>query len=253
MTDKQTTDTETTDKETTDKENPTDTENTNFLYPFIDAEETDAVALLTDLAESARGKAAESARLQRASLDEYATQIEAAGQQMAQRFLRGGRLYTFGNGGSSTDAATLASLFSRPALGRPLAAWSLAADTSVVTALGNDVGFELIFSRQIIAHSKSVDIAVALSTSGNSDDLMTAIVEAKRRGLLTIGFAGHDGGRMAVDESFDYCFTVRSQSIHRIQESHAVVGYRLWSVVQEHMARRSSQPRAAASGTGATR
>jgi len=227
-------------------------ENTNFLYPFIDAEETDTAALLTDLAESARGKASESARLQRASLEEYGEKIEAAGQRMAERFGQGGRLYTFGNGGSSTDAATLASLFSRPALGRPVAAWSLAADTSVVTALGNDVGFELIFSRQIIAHSKPVDIAIALSTSGNSDDLMTAIAEAKRRGLLTLGFAGHDGGRMAVDENFDYCFTIRSQSIHRIQESHAMVGYRLWSVVQEHMARSSSRRRSAASGTGAT-
>jgi len=126
----------------------------------------------------------------------------------------------------------------------------LAADTSVVTALGNDVGFELIFSRQIIAHSKPVDVAVALSTSGNSDDLMTAIAEAKRRGLLTIGFAGHDGGRMAVDENFDYCFTIRSQSIHRIQESHAMVGYQLWSVVQSHMAQARSRTRAASSGTG---
>jgi len=95
-------------------------ETTSFLYPFIDAEETDAAALLTDLAESARGKASESARLQRASLEEYGEAIEAAGTQMAERFGQGGRLYTFGNGGSSTDAATLASLFSRPALGRPV-------------------------------------------------------------------------------------------------------------------------------------
>ena len=116
---------------------------------------------------------------------------------MAERFLRGGRLYTFGNGGSSTDAATLASLFSRPALGRPVAAWSLAADNAVVTALGNDVGFDLIFKRQIIAHARERDVAIALSTSGNSEDLMTAITEAKQRGLLTIGFSGHDGGRMA--------------------------------------------------------
>ena len=113
---------------------------------------------------------------------------------MAERFLRGGRLYTLGNGGSSTDAATLASLFSRPARGRAVAAWSLAADEAVVTALGNDVGFELIFKRQIIAHARDRDVAIALSTSGNSEDLMTAITEAKRRGLLTIGFSGHDGG-----------------------------------------------------------
>jgi D-sedoheptulose 7-phosphate isomerase len=212
-------------------------ETTSFLYPFIESEETDATSLLDDLAASARGKAAESARLQRESLDEYGDGLSSAGTQMAERFRRGGRLYTFGNGGSSTDAATLASLFSRPARGRPAPAWSLASDQAVVTALGNDVGFELIFKRQIIAHARDRDIAIALSTSGNSDDLMTAITEAKQRGLLTIGFSGHDGGRMAAAMELDFCFTVHSQSIHRIQESQALLGYRLWSVAQEHMAR----------------
>jgi D-sedoheptulose 7-phosphate isomerase len=214
-----------------------ETESTGFLYPFIESEETDAKSLLDDLAASARSKAAESARLQRESLAEYNEQLRDAGFQMADRFCRGGRLYTFGNGGSSTDAATLASLFSRPARGRPVAAWSLAADEAVVTALGNDVGFELIFKRQIIAHARDRDVAIALSTSGNSEDLMIAISEAKQRGLLTIGFAGHDGGRMAVAEDLDFCFTIHSQSIHRIQESHAMLGYRLWSVAQERMTR----------------
>lgn len=212
-------------------------ETTSFLYPFIESEETDATSLLEDLASSARGKAAESRSLQAASLDEYCDQLVAAGTEMAMRFGRGGRLYTFGNGGSSTDAATLASLFSRPARGRPVPAWSLAADEAVVTALGNDVGFELIFKRQIIAHARDRDVAIAMSTSGSSADLMTAITEAKRRGLLTIGFSGHDGGRMAVAEELDFCFTVHSQSIHRIQESHAVLGYRLWSVAQQRMTR----------------
>ncbi|WP_027501454.1 D-sedoheptulose-7-phosphate isomerase [Rhodococcus sp. UNC363MFTsu5.1] len=223
-------------------------EDTNFLYPFIDAEENDAGALLTDLAASARSKAVESARLQRASLDEWGDPITAAGAQMAERFRAGARLYTFGNGGSSTDAATLASLFSRPARGRPVAAWSLAADQAVVTALGNDVGFELIFSRQIIAHAKPVDIAIALSTSGNSDDLMTALAEARKRGLLTVGFAGHDGGRMATSDDLDFCFTIRSQSIHRIQESHALVGYQLWSAVQDNLAKPAPGPRGETTG-----
>ncbi|WP_433607705.1 D-sedoheptulose-7-phosphate isomerase [Prescottella agglutinans] len=212
-------------------------EGTDFLYPFIDAHEEGADALLDDLAASARSKAAESARLQQDSTTEWGPGIEAAGRLMAERFAQGGRLYTFGNGGSSTDAATLASLFSRPARGRPVAAWSLAADQAVVTALGNDVGFDLIFSRQIIAHAGPHDIAIALSTSGNSDDLMIALTEARRRGLLTIGFAGHDGGRMAVSDDLDFCFTIRSQSIHRIQESHALVGYRLWSAAQGHLNR----------------
>ncbi|RDI14703.1 D-sedoheptulose 7-phosphate isomerase [Rhodococcus sp. AG1013] len=223
---------------------------TDFLYPFIDAHEEGADALLDDLAASARGKAAESARLQRDSISEWGEQIREAGARMAERFADGGRLYTFGNGGSSTDAATLASLFSRPALGRPVAAWSLAADQAVVTALGNDVGFDLIFSRQIIAHARSQDMAIALSTSGNSDDLMIALAEARRRGLLTIGFAGHDGGRMAVSDDLDYCFTIRSQSIHRIQESHALVGYRLWSAAQEHMSRQHTSHEHSTATTG---
>src|SRR4249919_4860 len=110
-------------------------QNTDFLYPFIEGSEDDPGSLLVDLAASARGKAEVSARLQQDSLDEYEPQLQLAGAEMADRFARGGRLYTFGNGGSSTDAATLASLFSRPALGRPVAAWSLAADNAVVTAL----------------------------------------------------------------------------------------------------------------------
>lgn len=215
-------------------------ESTAFLYPFIDSEETDATSLLGDLAASARGKAAESAQLQHDSLDEYGDALSTAGVQIADRFRSGGRMYTFGNGGSSTDAATLASLFSRPAHGRPVAAWSLAADEAVVTALGNDVGFDLIFKRQIIAHARDHDVAVALSTSGDSEDLMTAIAEAKQRGLLTIGFSGHDGGRMAAADELDFCFTVHSQSIHRIQESHAMLGHRLWSVAQQHLTRSSN-------------
>lgn len=212
--------------------------NTDFLYPFIEAQETDAGALLEDLASSARGKAAESARLRAASLEEWGPQIEAAGRAIAERFAGGGRMYTFGNGGSSTDAETLASLFARPAHGRPLGARCLAADQAVLTALGNDVGFDVVFSRQLMAHGRSGDIAVALSTSGSSEDLMVALAEARKRGMLTIGFSGHDGGRMAAAADagdIDHCFTIRSQSIHRIQESQALVGYRLWATAQHHL------------------
>ncbi|MGH3264471.1 MAG: D-sedoheptulose-7-phosphate isomerase [Trebonia sp.] len=205
------------------------TESTGFLYPFIDAEERDSGALLTDLAASARDKAHESHQRQQATLAEWSAEIVEAAAEMARRFATGGRLYAFGNGGSSTDAATFAALFARPITGRPLPALNLAADMSVVTALGNDVGFELVFSRQIIAHSSPRDIAVAFSTSGNSADLMTALREAHHRGLLTVGFAGYSGGEMAASEALAHCFVVRSQSIHRIQESQALIGYQLWA------------------------
>jgi len=212
-------------------------ENTGFLYPFIDGDERDADTLLADLAASARDKARESSALQRSTLAGCAEQIADAAAQLAQRFDRGGRLYSFGNGGSATDAATLAALFARPAGGhRPLPAMNLAADQAVVTALGNDVGFDLVFSRQLIAHASGSDIAVAFSTSGNSADLMTALAEASKRGLLTIGLAGYNGGEMAGSGLLDFCFVVASQSVHRIQESQALVGYELWAATQRNLA-----------------
>jgi D-sedoheptulose 7-phosphate isomerase len=223
-------------------------ENTGFLYPFIEAEERDAGSLLGDLAASARDKAHESSALQQSTLAACAHDVLAAGDQMADRFAAGGRLYAFGNGGSSTDAATFAALFAQPVSGRPLPALNLAADQAVVTALGNDVGFELVFSRQIIAHSSSKDIAVAFSTSGNSADLLTALREASRRGLLTIGFAGYTGGEMGEAKEVDYCFVVRSQSIHRIQESQALLGYQLWASTQRDLARRTASLQATRPG-----
>jgi D-sedoheptulose 7-phosphate isomerase len=211
-------------------------ESTAFLYPFIEAEERDSSALLSDLAASARDKARESAALQVSTVAECAEKVLAAGAQLAQRFTAGARMYCFGNGGSSTDAATFAALFSQPVSGRPLPAVNLAADQAVVTALGNDVGFELVFSRQIIAHARAGDIAVAFSTSGNSADLITGLQEASKRGLTTVGFAGYSGGEMAESAAVDYCFVVGSQSVHRIQESQALLGYQLWATAQRFLA-----------------
>jgi len=210
-----------------------DAEPTNFLYPFIDAQEDDAGSLLVDLAASARAKAAESAALRQSTLESSAELVATAAAQLADRFAAGGRLFAFGNGGSSTDATTLATLFARPPLGRPLPAWSLTADQAILTALGNDVGFDLVFARQLIARAGAGDIAVAMSTSGSSPDLMVALREAHRRGMYTIGFAGYDGGTFASSPDVDACFIVRSQSVHRIQEAQALLGYQLWAAVHE--------------------
>jgi D-sedoheptulose 7-phosphate isomerase len=211
-------------------------ESTGFLYPFIESEETDASSLLDDLSASA-GARPPKVPACNGIAGRVRTGLDRSGNRNGRQVPARRPALHVRQRRSSTDAATLASLFSRPARGRAVAAWSLAADEAVVTALGNDVGFELIFKRQIIAHGRDRDVAIALSTSGNSEDLMTAITEAKQRGLLTIGFSGHDGGRMAMAEDLDHCFTVHSQSIHRIQESHAMLGFRLWSVAQEHMSR----------------
>jgi D-sedoheptulose 7-phosphate isomerase len=210
-----------------------DDEPTNFLYPFIDAEEDDPTSLLADLAASARAKAAESLALRRATLEANADLLDRAATEMARRFASGGRMFTFGNGGSCTDSTTLAGLFARPPIGTSLPAWSLTADQAIMTALGNDVGFELVFARQLIARAKAGDIAIAMSTSGNSPNLLTALAEARQRGLYTVGFAGYDGGSFANNPNVDACFVVRSQSVHRIQESQALLGYQLWSAVHE--------------------
>ena len=211
-------------------------EPTNFLYPFIDAEEDDPKSLLADLAASAQAKAAESLALRRSTVETNADLLEAAASEMAGRFAAGGRMFTFGNGGSCTDSTTLARLFARPPIGTPgksLPAWSLTADQAIVTALGNDVGFELVFARQLIARAKPGDIAIAMSTSGNSPNLLSALAEARQRGLYTVGFAGYDGGAFADNPNVDTCFIVRSQSVHRIQESQALLGYQLWLAVHE--------------------
>jgi D-sedoheptulose 7-phosphate isomerase len=210
-------------------------EPTNFLYPFIDAQEDDADSLLADLTASAQAKAAESLALRRSTLEANTKLLGRAAAEMARRFAAGGRLFTFGNGGSCTDSTTLAKLFARPPIGKPLPAWSLTADQAILTALGNDVGYELVFARQLIARAKAGDIAIAMSTSGSSPNLVAALREARHRDMYTIGFAGYKGGVFASSPDVDACFVVLSQSVHRIQEAQALLGYELWLAVHEQL------------------
>ena len=144
-------------------------------------------------------------------------------------------MFAFGNGGSSTDAASLAALFIQPPWGQPLPARDLVDDYAMLTALGNDVGFDLIFSRQLIAHATEEDIAIGFSTSGNSRNLLQAFAEAGKRGLLTIGIAGYSGGDMAQSPHVQHCLVVNADSVHRIQETQAALGFALWREVQAQM------------------
>jgi len=214
----------------------TGAEPTGFLYPFIEAEEHDAGALLTDLAGSARAKIEESTALRTGTLERCGDQVEAAASAMADRFRRGGRLFTFGNGGSATDAQGAAELFRHPPHGRPLPALCLVEDQAVLTALANDVGFELVFSRQLIAHATGGDIAVGFSTSGDSVNVLRAFDEAAHRGLLTVGLSGYEGSGMAVSDAVHHCLVVRSESVHRIQETQNALMLALWESVQCHLA-----------------
>jgi D-sedoheptulose 7-phosphate isomerase len=154
---------------------------------------------------------------------------------MARRFELGGRLFAFGNGGSATDAEGAVQLFGDPPYGRALPALSLVDDRAVLTALANDVGFELVYSRQLMAHARPGDIAVGFSTSGDSVNVLRGLEEASRRRLLTIGLCGYEGSSMALSDAVAHCLVVRSESVHRIQEAQAALTLQLWSVVQRRL------------------
>lgn len=198
------------------------------LYPFLYSSTSDIDAVMTQVEQSTVDKAYEIIALRRQVAEEDGEKLATCSAAMAERFARGGRLFTFGNGGSSTDAQDMAAQFMTPPIGvRPLPAFALTGDVAVVTALSNDVGFDVVFSRQLAAFGKSKDIAVGLSTSGNSANLLAAFDEASRRGMLTVGIAGSTGGKMAELETIDYLFVVPSSSVHRIQEAQTTVYHTL--------------------------
>jgi D-sedoheptulose 7-phosphate isomerase len=207
----------------------------SFLYPMLDEPAPDLGVLLADLAASADAKAVQSAQVRAAALAGNAAQLAAAAGAMAGALQAGGRLLCFGNGGSATDAAGLADLFASPRSGRAVAARSLAADPAVLTALANDIGVEAIFARQLIAHGREGDIALGLSTSGGSANVLRGFAEARRRGLLTVGLAGYGGGAMATCPDLQHCLAVDAQSVHRTQEAQSALAHALWQRVQAHL------------------
>lgn len=201
------------------------------LYPFLYSGTSDLPAVLAQVRASTVAKAEEIIELRRVIGDRDAGRLAACAAAMAGRFAAGGRLFAFGNGGSATDAQQLATLFLHPGDGsRPLPAFALGNDTSVVTALCNDIGVEVVFARQLAAFGTGNDIAVGLSTSGNSENLVRAFGEAGRRGMLTVGLAGYQGGKMAELDSIDYLFVAPSSSVHRIQEAQTTVYQVLWEL-----------------------
>ncbi|HEY8371274.1 MAG TPA: SIS domain-containing protein [Pseudonocardiaceae bacterium] len=209
------------------------------LYPFLYSGGNRADTVMSEVVRSVVGKAEEIVALRRTVLERDRERILRCAEDMAERFARGGRLLAFGNGGSSTDAQDLVSLFLNPTGNpRPLPAFGLTNDVAVLTALSNDVGFDVVFARQIAAFARPQDIAVGLSTSGNSANLLRAFDEAARRGLLTVGIAGYDGGRMAELDSVDHLFVVPSSSVHRIQEAQTTLYHVLWELTVTTLDRR---------------
>lgn len=213
-------------------------EATDFLYPMVDGTgEADVTALLEDLASSAKAKAEHSTELTRVTLADLDARLDGLAEEMTARFARGGRLLTCGNGGSATDAEGVAELFAVPSdpAGQRLPARSLVADVSVLTALANDIAFEAVFSRQVIAHGRPHDMLMGFSTSGNSANVITAFEQGAETGLLTIGLAGYDGGAMASCDALDHCLVVTADSVHRIQEAQSATAYALWQRIQDRL------------------
>ncbi|MEQ1574987.1 MAG: D-sedoheptulose 7-phosphate isomerase [Vicinamibacterales bacterium] len=164
-----------------------------------------------------------------------APDVARAAELIAGAFDRGGRLFLAGNGGSAADAqhiaAELTGRFLRDR--RPLPAVALHMNTSALTAVGNDFGFEQVFARELSAHGRAGDVLVALSTSGDSANILRAIDVARELGMQVIGLTGTSGGRMLA--ACDLCLRVPSAHTPRIQEMHILIGHTLCELIEERL------------------
>ena len=206
-----------------------------IFYPFLFVGGKASLEdVLTQVRHSTLEKCREVIALRRATLERSGAHIVAAGQMMARAFANGATLLAFGNGGSTTDAQDMVTeLLNPPFAGwSPLPAIALTNDIAVVTAVGNDVGFDNVFARQVIAYGRRGDIALGISTSGNSINVLVALEQAKKQGLLTVGLAGYDGGKMIHSAAVDVCINSPSDHIPRIQEAQATAYHALLEVIQ---------------------
>lgn len=214
-----------------------------LFYPYLfEGGKASIEDVLAQVRHSTLEKCREVIALRRATLEHAQAHIVAAGEAMAQAFANGATLLAFGNGGSTTDAQDMvAELLNPPFPGwQPLPAIALTNDIAVVTAVGNDVGFDNIFSRQVIAYGRRGDIAFGVSTSGNSSNVLAALEQAKKQGLLTVGLAGYNGGKMLHSKAVDFCINSPSDHIPRIQEAQATVYHALLGVMQAVLRRRNA-------------
>jgi D-sedoheptulose 7-phosphate isomerase len=199
----------------------------SFLYPFLDERESDLDAVLEDVRRSVLMKARDVGALREQTLTDNAPVLVRAADALSASFDRGGKLLALGNGGSATDAMDIVADFR--AGGRP--AIDLTEDPGILTAIANDIGVEAIFSRQVIAYGGEGDVVLALSTSGSSGNVIHALAEARRRGLVTIAMVGYDGGLVASEELADHVVVTRSEHIPRIQEAQASAYHALRELV----------------------
>jgi len=211
-----------------------DSGGSSFLYPFLGETETGLEEVLADVRESVLMKAEEIASLRAQTLGEARDVLPGAAQALRARLDAGGRMLVLGNGGSATDAMDAAAdMRVPPPPWPPRRALDLTEDAAILTAIANDIGTEALFSRQVIAHGRDNDALLALSTSGNSANVIHALAEARKRKLLTIAMVGYDGGRVAAEGLADHVVVTRSEHIPRIQEAQASAWHVLRELVEE--------------------
>ena len=195
-----------------------------FLYPFLGQQKQSSTEVVDQVAESIRMKVADDARLREEIAHESSEPISDAVEAIRDRIQAGGKLIMFGNGGSATDANDFAFDCVLPPAGyRPVPAVSLSLEPASITAIANDVGTEVIFLRQLIAQARPEDVAVAISTSGGSRNVIAALEGARKRGLATVALLGYDGGEISRRGLADFPLVVRSDYIPRIQEVQASI------------------------------
>ena len=205
-----------------------------LFYPYLfEGGKSSIEDVLAQVRHSTLEKCREVIALRRSTLESSREQIIAAGQAMARAFANGATLLAFGNGGSTTDAQDLVTELIDPPFPSwsPLPAIALTNDIAVVTAVANDVGFDNVYARQVIAFGRQGDIALGISTSGNSTNVLVALAQAKKQGLLTVGLAGYDGGKMMHSPAVDFCINSPSDHIPRIQEAQATAYHALVEVI----------------------
>ena len=205
----------------------------SFLYPFLEQQEADLEAVVADVQASALMKAREVTALREQTLTEGRETLAEAAAAVRTALDAGGTVLAFGNGGSATDAMDVVADFRAPPQGWPeRRALDLTADSAILTALGNDIGPEVLFTRQLIAYGRPGDVALALSTSGNSGNIVQGLLEARGRGLETLAMVGYDGGRVAEEGLANYVIVSRSEHIPRIQEAQASAYHVLRELVE---------------------
>ena len=212
----------------------TDPGRSAFLYPFLTEAPRDIAAVTRDVAQSVRAKAAEIAGLRQTTLStQTISTLERVGALVRDSHSSGGKVLAFGNGGSATDAMDLVADLRSPPSTALCAhrALDLTEDSSILTALANDVSPDVMFARQIIAYGAPGDVAIGFSTSGSSRNIVAAFAEARRRGLVTVAFTGYDGGQIAADGLADHVIVAPSQYVPRIQEAHATAYHVLRALI----------------------